>query len=99
MSWPASWGPVRTPTLATGGMVVSSSPAVSVAGARVLADGGTAVDAVLAMTAMSWLALPGQCGIGGDFFAVSGSPTIGIVAAFQRDRRRRAKGVILLTLP
>ena len=60
MSWPASWGPVRTPTLATGGMVVSSSPAVSVAGARVLADGGTAVDAVLAMTAMSWLALPGQ---------------------------------------
>lgn len=35
---------------------------------------------------------------GGDFFAVSGSPTIGIVAAFQRDRRRRAKGVILLTL-
>jgi gamma-glutamyltranspeptidase/glutathione hydrolase len=72
--WPASWGPVRTSTLATGGMVTSSSPAVSQLGARVLADGGTAVDAVLAMTAMSWLALPGQCGIGGDFFAVVREP-------------------------
>jgi gamma-glutamyltranspeptidase / glutathione hydrolase len=72
--WPASWGPVRTSTLATGGMVSSSSPAVSQTGARVLAEGGTAVDAALAMTAMSWLALPGQCGIGGDFFAVVREP-------------------------
>lgn len=72
--WPSSWGPVRTPTLATGGMVSSSSPAVSQLGARVLADGGTAVDAALAMTAMSWLALPGQCGIGGDAFAVVREP-------------------------
>ncbi|MCU1669201.1 MAG: gamma-glutamyltransferase [Blastococcus sp.] len=72
--WPPSWGPVRTPTLATAGMVSSSSPAVSQVGARVLADGGTAVDAVLAMTAMSWLALPGQCGIGGDAFAVVREP-------------------------
>ncbi|HEV7211424.1 MAG TPA: gamma-glutamyltransferase [Blastococcus sp.] len=72
--WPASWGPLRTSTLATGGMVSSSSPAVSSLGARVLADGGNAVDAALAMTAMSWLALPGQCGIGGDFFAVVREP-------------------------
>jgi gamma-glutamyltranspeptidase/glutathione hydrolase len=72
--WPASWGPVRTSTLATGGMVSSSSPAVSQTGARVLAEGGTAVDAALAMTAMSWLALPGQCGIGGDFFAIVREP-------------------------
>ncbi len=72
--WPASWGPVRTSTLATGGMVTSSSPAVSQVGAQVLVDGGTAVDAALAMTAMSWLALPGQCGIGGDFFAVVREP-------------------------
>jgi gamma-glutamyltranspeptidase/glutathione hydrolase len=55
-------------------MVTSSSPAVSQVGAGVLADGGTAVDAVLAMTAMSWLALPGQCGIGGDAFAVVREP-------------------------
>jgi gamma-glutamyltranspeptidase/glutathione hydrolase len=60
--------------LATDGMVSSSSPAVSLLGARVLADGGTAIDAALAMTAMSWLALPGQCGVGGDFFAVVREP-------------------------
>ena len=74
-AWPRSWGPVRTPTLATGGMVSSSSPAVSQLGARVLADGGTAVDAVLAMTALCWLVLPGQCGIGGDLFAVVREPS------------------------
>jgi gamma-glutamyltranspeptidase/glutathione hydrolase len=73
-SWPASWGPVRSSTLATGGMVSSSSPAVSRTGVQVLAEGGTAVDAVLAMTAMSWLALPGQCGVGGDAFAVVREP-------------------------
>ncbi|MDK3257894.1 gamma-glutamyltransferase [Blastococcus capsensis] len=55
-------------------MVSSSSPSVSQAGARVLAESGTAVDAALAMTAMSWLALPGQCGIGGDFFAIVREP-------------------------
>ena len=72
--WPASWGPLRTPALATGGMVASSSPAVSLTGARVLSGDGTAIDAALAMTAMSWLALPGQCGIGGDFFAIVREP-------------------------
>ena len=72
--WPASWGPVRTSTLSTGGMVSSSSPAVSQTGVRVLADGGTAVDSALAMTAMSWLVLPGQCGMGGDFFAIVREP-------------------------
>ncbi|SEL01026.1 gamma-glutamyltranspeptidase / glutathione hydrolase [Blastococcus sp. DSM 46786] len=72
--WPESWGPVRTPTLATGGMVVSSAPAASQIGARLVGDGATAIDAVLAMTAVSWLVLPGQCGIGGDFFAVVREP-------------------------
>jgi gamma-glutamyltranspeptidase / glutathione hydrolase len=55
-------------------MVAASHPAVSFAGARVLADGGNAIDATLAMAAMSWLALPGQCGIGGDAFAVVREP-------------------------
>jgi gamma-glutamyltranspeptidase/glutathione hydrolase len=43
---------------------------VSGVGAHVLADGGNAFDATLAMTAMSWMVLPGQCGIGGDAFAL-----------------------------
>lgn len=64
----------RPPTLSATGMVSSSHPAASLAGARVLADGGNAVDATLAMAAMTWLTLPGQCGIGGDAFAVVREP-------------------------
>ncbi len=64
----------RPPTLSTGAMVSSSHPAASFAGARVLADGGNAIDATLAMAAVTWLTLPGQCGIGGDAFAVVAEP-------------------------
>jgi len=53
-----------------GGMVASSSTMVSDVGAAVLASGGTAGDAVLAMAAMSFVVLPGQCGIGGDAFVI-----------------------------
>jgi gamma-glutamyltranspeptidase/glutathione hydrolase len=56
--------------LGTGGAVSSSHRAVSQAGAEVLASGGNAFDATLAMAAMSWLMLPGQCGIGGDAFVL-----------------------------
>ena len=52
----------------------SSHPAISLAGARVLADGGNAIDATLAMAATAWLVLPGQCGIGGDAFAIVREP-------------------------
>ncbi|MFD2354161.1 gamma-glutamyltransferase [Nonomuraea ferruginea] len=63
-------------------MVASSHPAVSLSGVRVLQDGGNAVDAVLAMAAMSWLALPGQCGVGGDAFALLRRPD-GAVVSFS----------------
>lgn len=66
--------PPRSATLAARFLVASSSPVVSVAGQRVLADGGNAIDATLAMAAMCWLALPGQCGIGGDTFAIVREP-------------------------
>ncbi|MGV9800394.1 gamma-glutamyltransferase family protein [Mycobacterium sp. NPDC003449] len=66
--------PQRPSALSTGGMVSSSHPAASFAGARVLADGGNAIDATLAMAATTWLVLPGQCGIGGDAFAVVREP-------------------------
>jgi gamma-glutamyltranspeptidase/glutathione hydrolase len=39
-----------------------------------LASGGNAFDAIIAMAAMSWLMLPGQCGIGGDAFALVREP-------------------------
>ncbi|WP_099021835.1 gamma-glutamyltransferase family protein [Mycolicibacterium palauense] len=64
----------RPPALSATAMVSSSHPAASLAGARVLADGGNALDATLAMAAVTWLTLPGQCGIGGDAFAVVREP-------------------------
>lgn len=64
----------RPSALSLGGMVSTSHPAASFAGARVLAAGGNAIDATLAMAAITWLTLPGQCGIGGDAFAVVREP-------------------------
>ena len=64
----------RQPVRADGGMAAASHPAVTFAGARVLSEGGNAVDAALAMAGMSWLALPGQCGVGGDAFALVREP-------------------------
>jgi gamma-glutamyltranspeptidase / glutathione hydrolase len=66
--------PTRPPALSSGGMVSSSHPAASFTGARVLAEGGNAIDATLAMAAVTWLTLPGQCGIGGDAFAIVREP-------------------------
>src|SRR5919204_5271400 len=71
VGWPA---PRRNPVLAGEHMAVSSHPAISAVGHRVLAEGGTAIDATVAMAAMSWLALPGQCGVGGDAFAMVREP-------------------------
>ncbi|WP_224391400.1 gamma-glutamyltransferase family protein [Pseudonocardia sp. ICBG1293] len=71
----------RVPALGADGMVSSSHPAISRAGAEVLASGGNAVDAALAMAAVAWLALPGQCGVGGDAFALVRAPD-GRVRAF-----------------
>lgn len=54
--------------------VAASHPSIAFEGARVLSDGGNAVDATLAMAAVGWMVLPGQCGIGGDAFAVVREP-------------------------
>ncbi|WP_212732793.1 gamma-glutamyltransferase family protein [Streptomyces sp. TP-A0874] len=67
-------GSPRSSVLAAEGMAASSHPAVTLAGVRTLADGGNAVDAALAMAAVSWSALPGQCGVGGDAFAIVHEP-------------------------
>jgi gamma-glutamyltranspeptidase/glutathione hydrolase len=63
-----------TGAFGTEGAVTSSHPAVSQIGARVLAGGGNAIDATVAMAAMSWLVLPGQCGLGGDAFGLVREP-------------------------
>lgn len=54
--------------------ISSSHPLITTEGARVLAAGGNAIDASLAMAAVGWVVLPGQCGIGGDVFAIVREP-------------------------
>jgi gamma-glutamyltranspeptidase / glutathione hydrolase len=66
--------PFRNAVLSAEHLVASSHPTVSAVGNRTLAAGGNAIDASLAMAAMSWLALPGQCGVGGDAFAIVREP-------------------------
>lgn len=66
--------PARHAVLATGHMVAASHPAVAAVGTQVLSSGGNAIDATLAMAAMCWIALPGQCGVGGDAFALVREP-------------------------
>lgn len=72
---------LRPSSLGSEGMAAASHPAISRVGADILAHGGTAIDAALAMAAVAWLALPGQCGIGGDAFALVHEPD-GTVRAF-----------------
>lgn len=60
----------RTGVVASDGMVASAHTSVSLVGAQVLAEGGNAIDAALAMSAMASVGLPAMCGLGGDGFAV-----------------------------
>lgn len=50
------------------GVVASASPLATTAGIRVLSQGGNAMDAALATAFVTGVALPDQCGVGGDAF-------------------------------
>ena len=52
------------------GIVCSSSPLAGAIGARVLREGGNAVDAAIAVAAAEAVTLPPMCGIGGEAFAL-----------------------------
>jgi gamma-glutamyltranspeptidase/glutathione hydrolase len=60
----------RSPVYSTRGMVASSQPLASAAGARILEAGGTAADAAVAMAAMLNLTEPCSTGLGGDAFVL-----------------------------
>jgi gamma-glutamyltranspeptidase/glutathione hydrolase len=56
--------------LAKNGMVVSSQPLATLAGVRVLMEGGNAIDAALSTAAVLGVVEPSSLGIGGDAFAL-----------------------------
>jgi gamma-glutamyltranspeptidase/glutathione hydrolase len=60
----------RSDVRASRGMVASSQPLASEAGAAVLREGGTAADACVAMDAVLHVTEPTSTGLGGDAFAL-----------------------------
>ena len=55
---------------ARNGMVVSSQPLATLAGVKILLNGGNAIDAAVATAAMLGVTEPSSLGIGGDAFAL-----------------------------
>src|ERR1700747_1990222 len=52
------------------GIVATSQVAASQAGARVLEQGGSGIDAAIAANAVLNVMEPNSCGLGGDMFAI-----------------------------
>jgi gamma-glutamyltranspeptidase/glutathione hydrolase len=62
--------PEKFSVFAKNGMVVSSQPLATLAGVRVLMDGGNAIDAAVATVAVLGVVEPSSLGIGGDAFTL-----------------------------
>src|SRR5206468_3419829 len=60
----------RSMVVSQGGIVASENVLASEVGARILENGGNAVDAAVATNAMMGLVAPMNDGIGGDLFAI-----------------------------
>ncbi|MET0164734.1 MAG: gamma-glutamyltransferase, partial [Vicinamibacterales bacterium] len=60
----------RSVVMSVGGIVASEHPLASQAGATVLARGGSAVDAAIAVNAAMGVVAPMMNGVGGDLFAI-----------------------------
>lgn len=60
----------RSVVMARQGIVCSEQPLASQAGAAILAQGGNAIDAIVAANAAMGVVSPGANGLGGDLFAI-----------------------------
>lgn len=60
----------RSMVITRNGVVGASQTLAAAAGARILEEGGNAIDAAIAANAVIGLVEPGSCGIGGDLFAL-----------------------------
>ena len=69
------------------GAVASSQPLASEIGLEILKQGGTAVDAAIAVNAALGLVEPHMCGIGGDLFAIAWDAAGGQLHGFNASGR------------
>jgi gamma-glutamyltranspeptidase/glutathione hydrolase len=74
------WPYAREPVRGQRGMVVSGHPLATAVGLHTLMDGGNAVDAALAASAVLAVVRPAWCGVGGDGFGLLYLPHEGVIA-------------------
>jgi len=80
----------RSPVLARNGMVASSQPLATMAGVKILMQGGNAADAAVATAAALNVTEPTSTGIGGDMFALYYKATTKQVTALNGSGRAPA---------
>src|SRR3979490_1594644 len=88
---PQSRTHARSMVIASGGVVATSQPLASQAGAQVLARGGSAVDAAIAANAVLGVTEPMMDGIGGDLFAIYWEAKTGKLTAINASGPAPAK--------
>ncbi|MEO8129974.1 MAG: gamma-glutamyltransferase [Bryobacteraceae bacterium] len=81
----------RSMVIGTSGIVATSQPLASQAGAQVLARGGSAVDAAIAANAVLGVTEPMMDGIGGDLFAIYWEAKTGKLTAINASGPSPAK--------
>jgi len=89
----------RSVTVARNGMVAAAHPLAVQIGVDVLKDGGSAVDAAIAVNAALTLMEPCSCGLGGDLFAMVWDPESGELYGLNGSGRSPAGLTIDLVEP
>jgi len=82
------------PVLALEGIVASAHPLASLAGVRVLQEGGNAFDAAIAVNSILNVTQPHMCGVGGDIFYLIYSSKEGYVRFLNGSGRAARKASV-----
>ena len=77
----------RSPVMGRGGMVSTSQPLATAAGLEILAKGGNAADAAVAVAAALNVTEPTSTGLGGDMFALFYHASTSVVTALNGSGR------------